>query len=111
MDSGPYVIYILHSMLQVVRSDEFDTWLRGLRDQRAKAKVQARILRLAMGNPGDVKPVGDGISELRIDHGPGYRIYYCQQGSVIAILLCGGDKSTQDRDIRLAKHIAARWKE
>lgn len=98
-------------VLDIVRSDEFDNWLRGLRDRQARARVQARILRLTMGNPGDVKPVGEGISELRIDHGPGYRVYFLQQGDVIAILLCGGDKSTQDQDIRSAKRIALRWKE
>lgn len=98
-------------MIEIIRSDEFEHWLRDLRDLRARAKIQARILRLELGNPGDVKPVGKGLSEMRIDHGPGYRVYYLRQGDVMIVLLCGGDKSTQDKDIKLAKAIAARWKE
>ncbi len=98
-------------MIEMLRSDEFDVWLAGLRDNRARARIQARILRLSLGNPGDVKPVGEGISEMRIDHGPGYRVYFRQRGQILILLLCGGDKSTQDKDIRAAKLIAARWKE
>ena len=98
-------------MIEILRSDEFDLWLAGLRDDRARARIQARILRLSLGNPGDVKPVGEGISEMRIDHGPGYRVYFWQRGQVLILLLCGGDKSTQDKDIKAAKAIAARWKE
>jgi putative addiction module killer protein len=77
------------------RTDEFARWLRGLRDLRAKAIVQARVERLIGGNPGDVRPVGAGVSELRINLGPGYRVYFQQRGSVLIILLAGGDKSTQ----------------
>jgi len=69
------------------------------------------IRRLSLGNPGDVKPVGEGISEMRIDYGPGYRVYYQRRGMLVAILLCGGDKSTQDQDIVQAKAIAAQWKD
>jgi len=98
-------------MIEILRSDEFDVWLVGLRDGRARARIQARILRLSLGNPGDVKPVGEGISEMRIDHGPGYRVYFRQRGQVLILLLCGGDKSTQDKDIKAAKMIAARWKD
>ena len=98
-------------MIEILRSDEFDVWLLELRDDRARARIQARILRLSLGNPGDVKPVGEGISEMRIDHGPGYRVYFWQRGQVLIVLLCGGDKSTQDKDIKAAKSIAARWKE
>lgn len=98
-------------MIEILRSDEFDLWLADLRDDRARARIQARILRLSLGNPGDVKPVGEGISEMRIDHGPGYRVYFWQRGEVLVLLLCGGDKSTQDKDIKAAKLIAARWKE
>lgn len=98
-------------MIEIAQSEEFDTWLRRLRDSKAKARIQARILRLSLGNPGDVKPVGQGISEMRIDYGPGYRLYYLNQGDRLVILLCGGDKSTQDKDIVLAKLLAARWKE
>ena len=98
-------------MIEILRSDEFDVWLVGLRNDRARARIQARILRLSLGNPGDVKPVGEGISEMRIDHGPGYRVYFRQRGQVLILLLCGGDKSTQDKDIKAAKMIAARWKD
>jgi putative addiction module killer protein len=97
--------------MEIIRSEEFDDWLKRLRDLRARARVQARITRLGMGNPGDVKPVGEGISEMRIDYGPGYRVYFLKRGNVLVVLLCGGDKSTQDRDIDNAKAIAQRWKE
>ena len=80
-------------------------WLTGLRDQKAIARIQIRIDRLALGNPGDVRPVGSGISEMRIDYGPGYRIYFSQRGSDIVILLCGGDKTTQKSDIENAKRV------
>ena len=98
-------------MIEILRSDEFDAWLTSLRDDRARARIQARILRLSLGNPGDVKPVGQGISEMRIDHGPGYRVYFLQHGQTLVVLLCGGDKATQSQDIKAAKAIAARWKE
>lgn len=77
-----------------------------MRDVRAVARIAKRIDRLALGNPGDVKPVGDGVSEMRIDYGPGYRVYFTTQGRQIVILLCGGDKSSQERDIRAAKALA-----
>lgn len=92
-------------------SDVFDTWLRKLRDARARARIQARILRLSLGNAGDAKPVGEGISELRIDYGPGYRVYFLRRGEELIVLLCGGDKTSQDRDIADAKAIARQWKE
>ena len=97
-------------MIEIFKSDTFDTWLSGLRDRRAAVRVQVRIDRLAAGNAGDVKPVGDGISEIRIDHGPGYRVYFMQRGLIVVVLLCGGDKSTQEADIRAAKRIAQDWK-
>ncbi len=97
--------------MRIVRSDEFDSWLRKLRDGRARARVEARILRLSLGNPGDAKSVGEGVSEMKIDYGPGYRVYFIQRGEELVVLLCGGDKSTQDDDIRQAKAIARRWKE
>jgi putative addiction module killer protein len=81
----------------------FDEWLRGLRDANAVARVLARIGRIRRGNLGDCKPVGEGVSELRVDYGPGYRIYFGQKGQTLAILLCGGDKRTQERDIRQAQ--------
>ena len=94
-------------MPTIKRTDEFSNWLRNLRDIRARAKVIARIERLALGNPGDVAPVGDGISEMKIHYGPGYRVYYIQRGEEIVVLLCGGDKGTQDRDIERAKEMVA----
>ncbi len=84
---------------------------RKLKDRRAVARVQVRIDRLAGGNPGDARPVGSGVSELRIDYGPGYRVYYLQDGDTLILLLCGGDKSSQNRDIRDAQQIAKVWKE
>jgi putative addiction module killer protein len=96
---------------KVVRSETFDRWLRKLKDRRAAARVLVRIDRLAAGNPGDVKPVGEGISELRINYGPGYRVYFLQEGDELILLLCGGDKSTQNDDIKDAKRIAKEWKE
>ncbi len=95
----------------VVRSATFDRWLRKLKDRRAAARVLVRIDRLAAGNPGDVKPVGNGISELRINYGPGYRVYYLQEGDELILLLCGGDKSGQENDIKTAKRLANDWKD
>lgn len=80
--------------------------MRGLKDRQAAARIALRIDRLAMGNPGDVKSVGSGVSELRIDYGPGYRVYFCRRGADILLLLCGGDKRTQDRDIARAHKLA-----
>ena len=97
-------------MVEIVKSATFDRWLRKLKDRRAAARVLVRIDRLAAGNPGDVKPVGSGISELRIDYGPGYRVYYLQEGQRLIVLLCAGDKSSQDRDIEQANRIAEEWK-
>ena len=98
-------------MIEIIRSDTFDRWLRKLRDPQAKARVEMRVRRLSLGNAGDVRPVGDGLSEMRIDYGPGYRVYYLQQGSVLILLLCGGDKRTQQRDIERARTIAEEWNE
>lgn len=81
----------------------FDEWLRELRDANAAARVLARIGRIRRGNLGDCKPVGEGVSELRVDYGPGYRVYFGQAGQMVVILLCGGDKRTQDRDISQAR--------
>lgn len=94
-------------MYEVLKTTEFDSWLVNLKDQLGKARIVSRIQRLEQGNPGDAAPVGDGISELRIHAGPGYRVYYKQIGRMIVLLLCGGDKSTQQRDIQRAKSIAA----
>ena len=93
--------------MKIRRSSVYKKWIDGLRDSRARYKILTRIERLAEGNPGDVWPVGEGISELRIHYGPGYRVYYKDTGKEIIILLCGGDKSTQQEDIARAKQIAA----
>ncbi|WP_176084246.1 type II toxin-antitoxin system RelE/ParE family toxin [Martelella sp. HB161492] len=93
-------------MFTIHQTDEFSRWLTALRDRRAVLRIVKRIDRLALGNAGDVKPVGEGISELRIDYGPGYRVYYVQSGEVVYLLLCGGSKSTQAQDITRAKKLA-----
>jgi putative addiction module killer protein len=93
-------------MIEVRKTDVFVEWLDSLRDIRAKARVLVRIERLAAGNPGDIKPVAEGVSELRINYGPGYRVYFKNQGRELVILLAGGDKSTQASDIKDALHLA-----
>jgi len=95
-------------MIEVRQTAIFAEWMVGLRDLRARAKIAARIDRLALGNPGDVEPVGEGVSELRIHFGPGYRVYFKRQGPTLIVLLCGGDKSAQARDIKAAKALAAK---
>ena len=94
-------------MLEVRQTSTYAAWFAGLRDRVAQARIDIRIRRLSLGNPGDVKPVGDGISELRIDHGPGYRVYYVQHGTLFIVLLAGDDKSSQARDISAAKKLAS----
>jgi len=94
-------------MLEIIQTEEFRDWLGSLRDMVARARIARRIDRLRAGNSGDVKPVGSGVSEMRIDHGPGYRVYFVQRGPVVVVLLCGGDKRTQDRDIKHAIEMAA----
>ena len=98
-------------MRRIIKSGTFDRWLSGLRDRQARSRILVRIDRLAGGNPGDVRPVGSGISEMRIDYGPGYRVYFIQVGSALVVLLCGGDKRTQSRDIKRALSLAAQWRE
>ena len=93
-------------MLEIRKTEVFVEWLDSLRDLQARTRVLVRIERLASGNPGDVKPVGEGVSELRINYGPGYRVYFKQQGQVIIILLLGGDKQTQAKDIQRALQLA-----
>jgi len=97
--------------MEVRRSATFDAWLSKLRDRQARARILVRIRRLSLGNPGDVKAVGNGISEMRVDHGPGYRVYFAKRGSTLVLLLCGGDKRTQSADIKRAIEIAANWTE
>jgi len=96
-------------MVELKQTETFRKWRIRLKDQRARALIAARLDRLAFGNAGDVKPVGEGISELRIDYGPGYRIYFQKRGNSIVLLLCAGDKSTQAKDIQTAKLLAAKW--
>ena len=98
-------------MVEVRQTERFAQWLQDLRDLRARAKIQVRIERLIGGNPGDARPVGSGVSELRIDYGPGYRVYYQQKGSRLIILLAGGDKSSQARDIQEALMLFRQIKE
>lgn len=93
-------------MLEVRKTDVYAKWLDSLRDARARARILARVERLAGGNPGDVRPVGEGVSELRIDSGPGYRVYYTRQGRNIVVLLAGGGKRTQTNDIKAALRLA-----
>jgi putative addiction module killer protein len=93
-------------MIEIRKTEVFVNWLDGLRDIKARSRVLVRIERLATGNPGDVKPVGEGVSELRIDYGPGYRVYFVRRGQAVIVLLAGGDKSTQAEDIRTAIRLA-----
>jgi putative addiction module killer protein len=93
-------------VIEIRKTEVFARWLDDLGDLRARARIQARIERLAAGNPGDVRPVGEGISELRIDHGPGYRVYFKRRGRKLIILLAGGDKNSQAKDIKVALRLA-----
>lgn len=106
---GEGVNYSSHGLV-VVRTATFDGWLRWLKDPRAVARITVRIDRLAGGNAGDVRPIGSGLSELRINHGPGFRVYYLQDGDRLVVLLCGGDKSSQSADVRRAHLIADEWR-
>jgi len=102
------MLYIDNTYIMAVRrSSVFKKWIKKLRDARARYRINARIRRLEDGNPGDVEPVGEGISEMRIDYGPGYRVYYKEVRKEIIVLLCGGDKTNQQEDIKEAKKIAA----
>lgn len=98
-------------MIQIVNTNVYEKWFRSLRDHATRARINTRIRRLSLGNPGDVKPVGEGVSELRVDVGPGYRIYFVQWGLSLVVLLAAGEKATQKSDIREAKLIARRLKE
>jgi putative addiction module killer protein len=96
-------------MVEVRQTEEFAGWLHRLRDANAVARIVGRIRRMEMGNPGDSRGVGHGVLEMRIDYGPGYRIYYVHRGAQIVILLCGGDKRTQQKDIERAGKLAETW--
>ncbi|NET59158.1 MAG: type II toxin-antitoxin system RelE/ParE family toxin [Symploca sp. SIO2E6] len=93
-------------MIEIRQTETYSEWFKALRDRQAKARIDIRVRRLSMGNPGDVKPVGQGVSELRIDYGPGYRVYFIRRGEILIILLAGGDKRTQERDIKTALDLA-----
>ena len=95
----------MHTM-QIVQSDVFTAWLDNVKDERAAARIVTRIRRMEIGNAGDVRSVGEGVSEIRIDYGPGYRVYFARRGRTLVILLCGGDKKSQRKDIALAKRMA-----
>ena len=98
-------------MFEIVKSSTFDTWLRGLRDRQAKARIEVRIRRLSLANPGQRRTLKGGICEMKIDYGPGYRVYYIYRNLSLVLLLCGGNKSTQDQDIKLAQHIVKQWED
>jgi putative addiction module killer protein len=93
-------------VIEIRQTETYASWFDNLRDRRARARIDIRIRRLSLGNPGDVRPVGSGVSELRIDYGPGYRVYFVQRGPMLIILLAGGDKRTQERDIKKALELA-----
>jgi putative addiction module killer protein len=93
-------------MIEVRQTVEFSAWLDALRDERARVRITDRLVRVQAGNFGDVKPAGEGVSELRIDYGPGYRVYFVRRGPIVIVLLCGGDKRTQNADIKRAKRMA-----
>lgn len=107
-----FVAYWLQcAMPVIIKSEAFAEWIDNLRDRAGAAQVLRRLARLELGNPGSVAPVGEGLSELRIDFGPGYRVYFGQRGDEFVIILCAGDKSSQDRDIKVAKKLWSEWKE
>ncbi|WP_225204480.1 type II toxin-antitoxin system RelE/ParE family toxin [Novosphingobium huizhouense] len=104
VDEFPNVLYKGHTT--ILQTERFRDWLDGLRDRRARIRIDDRLKRLASGNPGDSKSVGDGVQELRLHFGPGYRVYYMWQGDILIVLLNGGDKTSQARDIAMAKELA-----
>jgi putative addiction module killer protein len=98
-------------VIEIRQTPEYDKWFASLRDRTARVRVDIRIRRLSLGNRGNVEPVGEGVSELKVDHGPGYRVYFVQLGSQYVLLLVGGNKSTQARDIKRAKELARKYSE
>jgi putative addiction module killer protein len=95
--------------MELKQTETFRKWRTKLKDERARVLIASRLDRLAFGHAGDAEPVGEGVSELRIHHGPGYRVYFQQRGNTLIVLLCGGDKGSQDKDILAAKRLAAEW--
>lgn len=110
-DVVSYSRHVAGGGLAQFRTDEFDEWLRKLKDRQGKLRILQRIDRLMHGNPGNVGPVGDGVSELRMPFGPGYRVYFLQEGDILVVLLAGGDKSTQSADIQKSLELASEWRE
>lgn len=106
-----YPMQYNRGMILVHQTDQYAKWFESLRDRQARARIDIRVRRLSLGNPGDVKPVGEGVSELRVDYGPGYRVYFVQKAEILIVLLAGGDKRTQDHDIRVAKQLARELQE
>jgi putative addiction module killer protein len=96
-------------MIEILTTTAYEKWLKKLKDRRARVFILVRLGRLELGNFGDVEPVGDGVNELRIHYGPGYRVYFKKRGDEIILLLCGGDKDTQQDDIKTAKRLAKEW--
>ena len=101
-----YPVAYYRVIVEIRQTEVYARWFRRLRDREARVRIDSRIRRLSLGNPGDVRPVGDGIFEIRIDYGPGYRVYFVQRGQVLVVLLAGGDKDSQERDIRRALILA-----
>ena len=97
-------------MVEIVESATFKRWVRSLQDRRSVARINARLRNVSLGNFGDIRPIGNGISEMRIHYGPGYRLYFMRRGTTIVALLCGGDKASQQRDIERAKRLALDWR-
>ena len=98
-------------MLEIIKSETFDVWLRSLRDRQAKARIEVRIRRLSLENSGQYRSLKGGVCEMKVDHGPGYRVYYTYRNQTLVLLLCGGDKSTQDHDIKVALRILKQWED
>jgi putative addiction module killer protein len=101
-----YLLRYKKQMIEVRQTEVFTRWFDGLRDRQVRARINVRIRRLSLGNFGDAKPVGEGVSELRIDFGPGYRVYFARRGRILVVLLAGGDKNSQDRDFKKAQKLA-----
>jgi putative addiction module killer protein len=102
-----YLMRYTQIVTEIRQTEAYAQWFDGLRDRQARARINARIRRLSLGNPGDVRPVGEGVSELRIDYGPGYRVYFVRRGQALVILLAGGEKRSQERDIKTALDLAS----